>query len=146
MGRVRKISGPVVTAANMGGAAMYELVRVGAERLVGEIIRLEGDVVTIQVRPPLFELAGSEGAGCGRGECRDTGFFLGGGEELSGHWLPPHPHPGGFQPPSFYPPPRPPLGADPLSKATTPSPTCDLSLTWRLGSPSFAGVRGDVGT
>lgn len=28
---------------------MYELVRVGAERLVGEIIRLEGDVVTIQV-------------------------------------------------------------------------------------------------
>jgi V-type H+-transporting ATPase subunit A len=49
MGRVRKISGPVVTAANMGGAAMYELVRVGAERLVGEIIRLEGDVVTIQV-------------------------------------------------------------------------------------------------
>jgi V-type H+-transporting ATPase subunit A len=46
---VRKISGPVVTAANMGGAAMYELVRVGAERLVGEIIRLEGDVVTIQV-------------------------------------------------------------------------------------------------
>eukprot|EP00211_Chloroparvula_japonica_P017157 CAMPEP_0119135030 /NCGR_PEP_ID=MMETSP1310-20130426/18495_1 /TAXON_ID=464262 /ORGANISM="Genus nov. species nov., Strain RCC2339" /LENGTH=299 /DNA_ID=CAMNT_0007125879 /DNA_START=1 /DNA_END=896 /DNA_ORIENTATION=+ len=33
----------------MAGAAMYELVRVGGEQLVGEIIRLEGDVVTIQV-------------------------------------------------------------------------------------------------
>lgn len=29
---------------------MYELVRVGAEKLIGEIIRLEGDTATIQVR------------------------------------------------------------------------------------------------
>ena len=34
----------------MYGAAMYELVRVGGDRLIGEIIRLEGDTATIQVR------------------------------------------------------------------------------------------------
>jgi V-type H+-transporting ATPase subunit A len=33
----------------MAGAAMYELVRVGYFELVGEIIRLEGDMATIQV-------------------------------------------------------------------------------------------------
>ena len=39
----------VVTAEQMSGAAMYELVRVGHSELVGEIIRLEGDLATIQV-------------------------------------------------------------------------------------------------
>ncbi|XP_075158738.1 V-type proton ATPase catalytic subunit A-like [Haematobia irritans] len=48
-GRVYAVSGPVVTAENMKGAAMYELVRVGYYQLVGEIIRLEGDMATIQV-------------------------------------------------------------------------------------------------
>jgi V-type H+-transporting ATPase subunit A len=33
----------------MAGSAMYELVRVGYLELVGEIIRLEGDLATIQV-------------------------------------------------------------------------------------------------
>lgn len=33
----------------MLGSAMYELVRVGHDNLVGEIIRLEGDMATIQV-------------------------------------------------------------------------------------------------
>jgi hypothetical protein len=46
---IRKVSGPVVVANNMAGAAMYELVRVGAEKLIGEIIRLEADTATIQV-------------------------------------------------------------------------------------------------
>lgn len=49
MGRVYGVSGPVVTAENMIGAAMYELVRVGHTHLVGEIIRLEGDMATVQV-------------------------------------------------------------------------------------------------
>lgn len=40
----------VVTAEKMSGSAMYELVRVGYNELVGEIIRLEGDMATIQVR------------------------------------------------------------------------------------------------
>lgn len=39
----------VVTAQQMAGSAMYELVRVGHYELVGEIIRLEGDMATIQV-------------------------------------------------------------------------------------------------
>ena len=39
----------VVTAQKMSGSAMYELVRVGYSELVGEIIRLEGDMATIQV-------------------------------------------------------------------------------------------------
>lgn len=39
----------VVTANKMAGTAMYELVRVGHAELVGEIIRLEGDMATIQV-------------------------------------------------------------------------------------------------
>ena len=46
---IRKVSGPVVVAGNMGGTAMYELVRVGTDKLIGEIIRLEGDTATIQV-------------------------------------------------------------------------------------------------
>ncbi|GJQ11858.1 hypothetical protein GpartN1_g3649.t1 [Galdieria partita] len=48
-GTIKKVSGPVVSAEHMDGAAMYELVRVGNEQLVGEIIRLEGSVATIQV-------------------------------------------------------------------------------------------------
>ncbi|KAI4888003.1 hypothetical protein NFI96_034670, partial [Prochilodus magdalenae] len=48
-GYVHGVSGPVVTASSMAGAAMYELVRVGHSELVGEIIRLEGDMATIQV-------------------------------------------------------------------------------------------------
>ncbi|KAL8242784.1 hypothetical protein R6Q59_013086 [Mikania micrantha] len=44
-----RVSGPVVIADGMAGAAMYELVRVGHDNLIGEIIRLEGDSATIQV-------------------------------------------------------------------------------------------------
>ncbi|XP_074564337.1 V-type proton ATPase catalytic subunit A-like isoform X2 [Curcuma longa] len=44
-----QVSGPVVVADGMGGAAMYELVRVGHDNLIGEIIHLEGDSATIQV-------------------------------------------------------------------------------------------------
>lgn len=43
-----QVSGPVVEADQMGGAAMYELTRVGTQELVGEIIRLSGDSATIQ--------------------------------------------------------------------------------------------------
>lgn len=49
LGYVYSVSGPVVTAERMAGSAMFELVRVGHEELVGEIIRLEGDMATIQV-------------------------------------------------------------------------------------------------
>ena len=53
-GQVFAVSGPVVTAEKMAGSAMYELVRVGYDELVGEIIRLEGDLATIQVTPMLY--------------------------------------------------------------------------------------------
>lgn len=48
-GVIYSVSGPVVVADKMAGAAMSELVRVGHHELVGEIIRLEGDTATIQV-------------------------------------------------------------------------------------------------
>jgi V-type H+-transporting ATPase subunit A len=48
-GTVMKVSGPLVVAENMAGTKMYEVVRVGKDRLVGEIIRLEGDTASIQV-------------------------------------------------------------------------------------------------
>merc|ERR1712054_691830 len=48
-GVVFSVSGPVVVAEKMNGSAMYELVRVGWNELVGEIIRLELDTATIQV-------------------------------------------------------------------------------------------------
>ncbi|KAG6841211.1 hypothetical protein C0991_000873 [Blastosporella zonata] len=48
-GQVFGVSGPVVIAENMIGAAMYELVRVGHDELVGEVIRIEADKATIQV-------------------------------------------------------------------------------------------------
>lgn len=47
-GSIKRVSGPVVVAQNMAGAAMYELVRVGSDQLIGEIIRLEKDTATIQ--------------------------------------------------------------------------------------------------
>jgi len=48
-GIVQKVAGPLVVAENMSGTKMFEVVRVGQERLVGEIIRLEGDTASIQV-------------------------------------------------------------------------------------------------
>ncbi len=48
-GSVIRVAGPVVEAKDMAGAIMYELVEVGNENLVGEIIRLEGEHATIQV-------------------------------------------------------------------------------------------------
>lgn len=48
-GCVFSVSGPVVVAEHMLGSAMYELVRVGHEELVGEVIRIEADRATIQV-------------------------------------------------------------------------------------------------
>ncbi|PVU85434.1 hypothetical protein BB560_007026 [Smittium megazygosporum] len=48
-GSIFSVSGPVVIAENMAGSAMYELVRVGNQQLVGEVIRITGDKVTIQV-------------------------------------------------------------------------------------------------
>ena len=49
MGKIAKITGPVVIAKDMRGSRMYDVVKVGKEGLIGEIIQLEGDKATIQV-------------------------------------------------------------------------------------------------
>jgi V/A-type H+-transporting ATPase subunit A len=49
IGSVMWISGPVVRARGSHQVGMLELVEVGEEHLVGEVIGLEGDVLTIQV-------------------------------------------------------------------------------------------------
>jgi V-type H+-transporting ATPase subunit A len=48
-GAVFTVAGPVVVADKMIGASMHELVRVGHDQLVGEVIKLERDSATIQV-------------------------------------------------------------------------------------------------
>ncbi|HHS14291.1 MAG TPA: V-type ATP synthase subunit A [bacterium] len=49
IGRVNRVLGPVVHASGVTGARMMELVEVGADRLIGEIVRLDGDEIVIQV-------------------------------------------------------------------------------------------------
>jgi len=48
-GTILRVAGPLVVADQMLGAFMYELVRVGKQKLVGEIIKLEGAKAYIQV-------------------------------------------------------------------------------------------------
>ncbi len=48
-GKIVRIAGPVVVAEGMKGSQMYEVVRVGEERLIGEIIELRDSKATIQV-------------------------------------------------------------------------------------------------
>ena len=47
--RITRVSGAIVEAQPLGDAALYELVEVGERRLLGEVIRLEADVATVQV-------------------------------------------------------------------------------------------------
>ncbi len=49
MGVVGRVSGPVVIAEGLEGAKMFDVVRVGSQGLVGEIIRLVGGTATVQV-------------------------------------------------------------------------------------------------
>ncbi|HEU4740326.1 MAG TPA: V-type ATP synthase subunit A [Meiothermus sp.] len=49
MGIIKKIAGPAVIAENLEDAKMYDIVRVGKEKLVGEIIRLDGETAFVQV-------------------------------------------------------------------------------------------------
>lgn len=48
-GRIVWVSGPAVKADGMSEAKMYETVTVGDSKLIGEVIRLTGDVAFIQV-------------------------------------------------------------------------------------------------
>lgn len=48
-GVIKRISGPAVIAEGMMGSRMYDIVRVGKDQLIGEIIRLNGDTAFVQV-------------------------------------------------------------------------------------------------
>ena len=48
VGRVSRVAGSFVTAKGMSGSQMFELVKVGEAGVIGEIIRLEGNVAVIQ--------------------------------------------------------------------------------------------------
>ncbi len=49
MGEIDKVSGPLVVAVGMLGSRMYDVVRVGKLKLIGEIIQLDGQKAIIQV-------------------------------------------------------------------------------------------------
>ena len=48
-GKIIKIAGPLVVAENIPGAKMYDVVRVGEERLIAEILEIRGNNASLQV-------------------------------------------------------------------------------------------------
>jgi len=60
-GIIEKVSGPLVVAGNMSGSKMYDVVRVGDKRLLGEIIELNEDRASIQVYEDTAGLGTGEG-------------------------------------------------------------------------------------
>ncbi|HHV56797.1 MAG TPA: V-type ATP synthase subunit A [Firmicutes bacterium] len=59
VGRIIKVSGPLVVAEGMQEAKMYDVVRVSEARLIGEVIEIHGDRASIQV----YEETGGIGPG-----------------------------------------------------------------------------------
>ena len=59
MGKIVKVSGPLVVATGMADANMADVVRVGDQRLIGEILTMDGDSASIQV----YEETGGLGPG-----------------------------------------------------------------------------------
>lgn len=49
IGTIKKVAGPLVIAEGMRDANMFDVVRVSAQRLIGEIIEIHGDQASIQV-------------------------------------------------------------------------------------------------
>ncbi|MHC4742991.1 MAG: V-type ATP synthase subunit A [Planctomycetota bacterium] len=49
IGQVKRVNGPVIEVMGITDAEMFELVRVGEENLIGEIIKLETDSAVVQV-------------------------------------------------------------------------------------------------
>ena len=67
MGKVVKVSGPLVVATGLADANMSDVVRVGPQRLIGEILTMKGDTANIQV----YEETSGLGPGA---EVETTGF------------------------------------------------------------------------
>ena len=49
IGTIKKVAGPLVIASGMRDANMFDVVRVGSQRLIGEIIEMHGDEASVQV-------------------------------------------------------------------------------------------------
>jgi V/A-type H+-transporting ATPase subunit A len=49
IGHIRRVNGPVIEVMGITDAEMFELVRVGKENLIGELIKLETDSAVVQV-------------------------------------------------------------------------------------------------
>ena len=49
IGQVKRVNGPVIEAMGIRDAMMFELVKVGEENLIGEIVKLDGERAIIQV-------------------------------------------------------------------------------------------------
>lgn len=58
-GKIIKVSGPLIVAEGMSDVKMFDVVRVGEKKLIGEIIELRGDRASIQV----YEETSGLGAG-----------------------------------------------------------------------------------
>ena len=66
-GKIVKVSGPLVIASGMEDADMFDVVHVGDQGLIGEIIEMRGDMASIQVYE---EIVGICSRGCGRRQSR----------------------------------------------------------------------------
>ena len=49
VGKIVKVSGPLIIAEGMANSKMYDVVQVSEKKLIGEIIELRGDRASIQV-------------------------------------------------------------------------------------------------
>jgi len=66
-GRIKRISGPIIRIAGLSGAGLFDVVEVGAKKLVGEIVRLEQHEAVVQVYEDETGLMiGSEAVSTGR--------------------------------------------------------------------------------
>ena len=48
VGSIERISGPLIQASGMKGVRLYDVARIGKLKLIGEIIKIDGDLVSIQ--------------------------------------------------------------------------------------------------
>jgi V/A-type H+-transporting ATPase subunit A len=48
-GKIVKINGPIIQAEGLSSCGLYDVVEAGETKLIGEIIRLDGDTATIQI-------------------------------------------------------------------------------------------------
>ncbi len=69
MGKIWRVSGPLVVAEGMMGAQVYEIVNIGKEGIVGEVIGLEGDKAVVQAHEDTQGLTVGE-------EVKQTGAIL----------------------------------------------------------------------